>query len=302
MKSSPTAHQTRRSQRGFTLVELAATGSLMGIMGMILFGVLRSGTVLSSQNTGINVSASRARMALDQIGDRVRYSMAPPVLINTSGAEVGGTTADGIMLKKLVGSPYVVKKSDATEADIASNTTLFCVEYQQELAKPLVGDWMLVESIERPELQITNVTEPEKFSSPGSATQNMRRVKVTTATALGEVARPAFYRVSAFLFRKQAFVFAPADGAGSRFELRHYNPVTASTNFSTASNYRVEADSYRRLSAQAFFTDLDSNGAKTTMLRAMVSSSSKTEYIARKSNTNTYTAVPIQLRLWSINK
>jgi hypothetical protein len=268
----------------------------MGVMGLIIFGVLRSGTILSSQNTGINVSSSRARMALDQIGEKTRYSLVTPALINTSGAAVSGTTADGIMLKKLIGSTYVVRKSAGSDDTITSATKQFVLEYQAELTDPNPGDWMLVESIERPELQISAVNSITSYTSAGSP---MKRASVTTTAALGEDARPSLYRVSATLYRKMAYTFVPA--TGDYFELRYYSNVGPSTNFSTASNYRVEADSYRRLGGSAFFTDSISNGAETINLKAMVNASDRTEYIARKNPNNTFIAVPIQAKLWTLN-
>ncbi|HEV7405346.1 MAG TPA: hypothetical protein VGO11_20550, partial [Chthoniobacteraceae bacterium] len=196
MNSSLTALRTKLRQQAFTIVELTVAAALTGAVGLTVIGVLRSSAVLSSQNAGINISASRAREVIDQINDRARYALDQPVLINTDGTAATGSTADGVLLKRYLGAPFVVKEVNGG-TDIAATATQFVLEYRAGLPDPLVGDWILLESVARPELEISAVAA----MTPSGA---ILRKLITTTTAVGEPLRPLSYRVGGSLYHKEA--------------------------------------------------------------------------------------------------
>lgn len=295
MKSLRFVLQTSR-RRAFTLVETTIALAVFCAVGLVAFNVLRSGMLLSSQNVGINVSAMRSREIIDQIGERSRYAMEQPSLITATGADASGTTADGISIKVIVGLPYVLKASDGTTSDIPTTATQFVLEFRPDLTPPSVGDYILVESVSRPELEISAV-------SAMAAVGTTQRRLITTTTAIGEAVRPSYYRLTSSLYRKSAYVFVNTDATTNpRAELRYFYRVRGSTNFSTASNYVVMATGYRRLNNLTYFTSTTVDGANTTVLNAMVNSTVRSETVARGSNVSTYTTLPVQYRLWSVNR
>lgn len=296
MNSLRTARRTSLRQRAFTFVELTVASALIGAVALTTLGVLRSGAVLSSQNAGINISSSRAREVVDRINDRARYSMEQPVLINADGSAATGTTADGLLAKRFLGSSYNLKDATGGTTDLAATATQFCLEYRNTLPDPTPGDYILLESVSRPELEIATVTNM-------TAVGSVLRKAITTTTALGEAVRPSAYRVGGQLYRKEAFIFVATDASSNpRFELRNYTRVVASTVFTTRGTSIQLADGFRRLQSQAFFTRTTSNGATTVVMRALANSSNRQEYVARGMANSTFTTVPIQSRLWSLSR
>jgi hypothetical protein len=272
------------------------SAALLGVVGFVTFGVLHSSMILSGQNLGVNLSSFRGRQMIDRVDEHSRYGMAQPALINTDGTANASGAADGILVKRLVGSPYVVKNSDGTTADIPATATSFVIEYWNQLPDPQAGDFILMETIQRPELEISAVTN---LTANGS----VLRKQITTTIALGEVAKPSQYRVGGTIYKKEAFVFAAYEaGANPRCELRHFSRVRGTTNFSTASNYYVMANGFRKLNGQSFFTNATSNNVQISVLRALVHSSGKQEIVERNSTVSSSTTVPVQLRIWTLER
>ena len=70
------------------------------------------------------------------------------------------------------------------------------------------------------------------------------RVTIGTRQPLGEIARPGSYTVSAYRYRKEAFVFAQS---GQRWDLRHFGSLTALSRFNDPASYRVMGSGFRKL-------------------------------------------------------
>lgn len=262
------------------------------------FNVLRSGLLLSSANVGINVSSFKGRAMIDQIGEASRYALAQPTLVDATGAAVAGSTADGLLVKRFEGTPYSIFASDGTTTTAIKTTdTQFVVKYRNTLPAPAAGHFMLFETISRPELEIASVTTPTLSGSLYSC-------KITTTTAIGDSATPSSYRVTGDMYHKEAFIFVATDA--TRFDLRHFDLVTGSTLYATDTSasapYHNLANGFQRLNNQSFFTNgTGASGTAMTSLAAMAYSSSKSEYIAGKHTNSTFTSVPMQVRLWSLN-
>ncbi len=270
--------------------------ALLGVLGLIGFSVLRSGMLLSGQNTNVNLSAARSRQMIDWIGERTRYALGQPSLLTAAGAASASLSDDGILVKTFGGAPYVVKEAGGSFGDIASTAKQFTLEYRPDLPEPVVGDWMQLDTVEQAQLEISAV-------SSLSAGAGITRRLVTTVTTLNETAKPSMYRVSASLYRKQAFIFVPTEtGTNARSELRHYKAVRNGMSFSTAANYKVLANGYRKLNSQAYFTSTTIDGEAVTVLRAMVHSTGKAEYVERGKAASTFSTIPIQLRLWALSR
>lgn len=290
MNSSPTNLRTRA--HGFTLVELLVSTGLVGVVGLVLVSVLVGTMQLSSQNVVTNVSNFRSRQILDRIGNLVRFALDTPVLIKADGTAATGTAADGLLIKKTLGGSYAFKNANGqADADIPSGATSFMVEYAPAAGSgpPVAGDHFVLGLSTQPSLQVATV---------GTATGNstLSKVSITTTQALPEVAKPGSYTVFAARFQKEAYVFVQS---GTRWDLRHYAKVTATTNFSSAANFTVVGSGFQKLGTQAWFTAVTAGETRYVWLRAIGRSSNHAEYVETISGRNTLTSMPIQIKLWN---
>ncbi|RYD85640.1 MAG: prepilin-type N-terminal cleavage/methylation domain-containing protein [Verrucomicrobiaceae bacterium] len=295
MRSLHSDHRISSRHRGFTLVEVSVAAALLGVVGVIMFGVLRSGMILSKQNAGLNLSSLRARQTIDRIGEQARYSIDQPILINSNGGAESGSTSNGVLVKRYIGGPYVIKETQGGSADIATTATQFVLEFRKDLSPPVVGDWILMETVTRPELEISAAAKIDQ-------TEKIQRWRITTRTAINEAVRPGVYRVSGQLYRKEAFMFVATEtGTNPRSELRHFARVVAATNFLQAANYRVLASGFRRIESTYFKRELK-DGVNVITLSALVHSSGQDEYLDKNMQTTQFTTVPVRMQLRSVNQ
>jgi prepilin-type N-terminal cleavage/methylation domain-containing protein len=291
MTFSPTDRQT--SPHGFTLTEMMVAMAVVGVVGLAIFSVLVSTMTLSSENAAENISNFRARQTIDRIGQIVRYAQDTPVLINSDGTTASGTTSDGILVKHALGGPYLFFNSNGqAAADIPSGATSFMVEYAPSagLDTPKVGDCFLLALSTAPQLEVATVTVV--------ATAPLAKVQITTTQGITETASPGSYSVTASRYRKEAYVFVQS---GNYWTLRHYPGVVAATNYANASSYVVAGVGFQKLGTQAWFTTTTDNGAQASWLRAVARSSDHPEYADSLNGLNTFTTMPLQIKLWNYN-
>lgn len=292
MNSLPISHRT--SANGFTLAEVIVAMAVFGMVSLMIFSVLLSTMKLSTQNAVTNISSFRARQVLDRISKIARYAQDTPVFINADGTLATGTTSDGILVKNALGGPYVFKNSNGQpDADIPSGTTSFQVEYAPAtgIAAPQVGDYFLLGLSTKPELEVATVGSTVVSGS-------ITKVQITTRLGIAEIAKPGNYTVSAYRFRKEAYVFAQA---GSQWSLRHYSRVTAAMSYATPLSYGVLGTGFQKLGSQAWFTKTTANGTQASWLRAVARSSDHAEYAEAIAGRNTLTSMPVQIKLWNYN-
>jgi hypothetical protein len=273
---------------------MAISTVLAGVVGLVMYSSLSTTLRLSSQNVVTNMSNFRARQTLDRIGEVVRFAQEAPVLINANGTAAAASTADGIMVKNALGGPYVFKNANGqADAEIPETATSFIVEYAPSIgvAAPQVGDFFVLTLSKRPELEVTSVGSPTNVGS-------ISKVVIKTRSALGEVAKPGSYSVTARRYRKEAYVFALS---GTKWNLLHYGNVTGGTNFGDKAQYRVLGTGFQKLNNQAWFTTTTSNGTQSIWLRAVARSSDHDESAEIKSGRNTLTSMPVQIKLWNYN-
>lgn len=290
MNSSPTSHQT--SAYGFTLTELIVSTAVASVVGLMLMSVLVSTMKLSSQNLVTNISNYRARQTLDRLGQVVRFAQDTPVLIKADGT-LASSTSDGILVKNALGGPYIFKNTNGkSDDDIPSGATSFMVEYAPEagVGAPEVGDYFLLALSTAPELEVTSVS----VVSGGQ----ISKVRITTKQGIAEVAKPGSYTVTAYRYRKEAYVFVQS---GSYWSLRHYPKVISTTSYASASSYNVLGTGFQKLGNQSWFATTTDNGTQASWLRAVARSSNHAEYTESVSGRNTLTSMPVQIRLWNYN-
>ena len=54
----------KRYSCGYTLTEVLFTTALIGVVGLIIYALLLTGTILGAKNTAINTAHQQARMAM----------------------------------------------------------------------------------------------------------------------------------------------------------------------------------------------------------------------------------------------
>lgn len=67
---------TNRSRAGLTLVEMMVTLVVMSALGLIIFSLLNTGTILGAKNTAVNTAHQQARMALLQMMKNLHSSVS----------------------------------------------------------------------------------------------------------------------------------------------------------------------------------------------------------------------------------
>lgn len=263
------------------------------VVGLAVFSVLTSSMKLSSENSVTNLSGYRARQTLDRLGEIVRYAQDTPVLISADGTTATGTTSDGILVKHALGGPYNFFNTNGQEsADIPTGSSSFMVEYAPGAGAdvPRVGDYFLVGLSTQPELEVATVGVPS--GSP------IAKVQITTRQSIAETATPSTYTVTAYRYRKEAYIFS---GSGTQWSLRHYPIVTAAMSYGSVASYKVLGTGFQKLGTQAWFTTITDNGTQACWLRAVARSSNHAEYADNISGHNTLSTMPVQIKLWNYN-
>lgn len=298
MLSLPTKHQTDR--RGFTLVEMMVSLSLLGVVFLIFTSVLVTTMKLSTQNAVTNISNYRVRQALDRLDEIVRYAQDTPTLINNDGTAASGTTSDGLLMNNIQGGVYVFYNSDGVITDsILSGSSTFVVKYSTVNADawrvadyaPKVGDYFLLNISTHPNLEVTAV-------SAVTSGNPLNSVTVTTKTAIAETVTPASYEVTAARYRKEAYVFVQ-DGSTGYYALRHYGRVTSSTVYSDPTTYYQLGSGFAKMTNQTWFTAVTDSGAQAIWVRAIARSSNHAEYAEHISGHTTLSTMPLQVKLWN---
>jgi type II secretory pathway pseudopilin PulG len=80
---------------GFTLVELMVTGALISVVGLVLYSILYTSSVLGAKNTAVNVAHQQARVAMVDMLQDIHSAVSVPQLVNTDGTTPWPTPSAG---------------------------------------------------------------------------------------------------------------------------------------------------------------------------------------------------------------
>ena len=113
----------RRNSGGYTLTEVLFTTVLVGVIGLLIYSLLITGTILGAKNTAVNTAHQQARMAMLQMVQDLHSAISLPQLVDANGAPVAAPspgaspgTAQGISFQLWSQGPYRIV-ADRTASD-----------------------------------------------------------------------------------------------------------------------------------------------------------------------------------------
>jgi hypothetical protein len=281
-----------RTSAAFTVPEFMVTLLVVSVVAIIGFTVLRTAMVLFAENVSLNVSGSQARLALDRIGDLIRYSKTSPDLIEADGSITSGSAAPGILVKRMIGGPYLLKEQNGGNGGMSGTETTFQIRYTTHPHNappvPQVGQTLIVVDLE-PQVELEVVSVQTSNGAP-----SYRALKITTATGLGVDLHPS-QRVTAYLLGKEAYMFA---GPTSNGQLRHYPSVKSGMDWEDPANFTVVLSNFRVQNANFFHRQI-SGGQTMVNLDLEILASDYADYFAKRRSTNTIYAMPLRARFRS---
>jgi Tfp pilus assembly protein PilE len=107
---------------GFKLVELMITVALISVVGLVLFSILNTTTILGAKNTAVNAAHQQARVAMVEMLQDLHAAVSQPALSDSSGtpyASPAPSSAEGISFQQwasIEGGPHKIK-NDANAGD-----------------------------------------------------------------------------------------------------------------------------------------------------------------------------------------
>ena len=80
------------ARSGLTIVELMVTTVLIGVLGLVIFSILNTGTILGAKNTAVNTAHQEARIAMLQMTKNLHSAISPLVLYDPSNSKYAGAS------------------------------------------------------------------------------------------------------------------------------------------------------------------------------------------------------------------
>jgi len=103
MKLNPRTHSA------LTIVELMVTTVLIGVLGLIIFSIVNTGTILGAKNSAVNTAHQEARIAMLQMTKNLHSAVSPLVLYDPSTPDTPAPAdglAPGILFQLWGGGPF----------------------------------------------------------------------------------------------------------------------------------------------------------------------------------------------------
>lgn len=223
-------------QDGFSIVETLMGALASAVVGVGVFTILNTGSMLSARNLSLNVTSNSLRAALDRAENLVQQADSMPVLIDTSGSPVATGTAAGIRFDRFIGAPYVM--TIPTGGLPSSTSSLSLKRSTNALASPpvpTVGDVIRIDgesSTLRPRVAGTPTVSPVDALLHQTITAPL-------VAPLGTAVTTSSTTATAKLVRNVALIVIPN---GGKRELRYYHSYDLTTNLNDATKYTILTD------------------------------------------------------------
>jgi type II secretory pathway pseudopilin PulG len=113
----------KRNSGGYTLTEVLFTTVLIGVVGLLIYSLLITGTILGAKNTAINTAHQQARLAMLQMVQDLHSAISLPQLVDANGLPIAAPSpgaspgsAQGISFQLWSQGPYRIA-ADRTASD-----------------------------------------------------------------------------------------------------------------------------------------------------------------------------------------
>ena len=205
----------KQNSGGYTLTEVLFTTLLIGVIGLLIYSLLITGTILGAKNTAINTAHQQARMAMLQMVQDLHSAISLPQLVDTHGLPVPAPSpgaspgnAQGISFQLWSQGPYRL----AADRTVSDNTVV--IEIPAVNRAPIPGQRLIV-STHQIEDDITAV------SGPSSAVSGYVQYTLTLAhtlqyidpvsniprgAAISGTGSPTFYNISCYIVDRCSYI------------------------------------------------------------------------------------------------
>lgn len=99
-----------------TLIEMAVTAGLVGVLGLIIYSLLNIGTILGAKNTAMNTAHQQARVAMLEMVQDLHTSVSLPAMTDASGVPYPSpapASAEGISFQQWSMGPFKIVADSA---------------------------------------------------------------------------------------------------------------------------------------------------------------------------------------------
>jgi hypothetical protein len=181
------------NRRGRTVIELLFTVGIMGVVGLTIYSLLSTGTILGAKNTAVNTAHQQARVAMLQMVQDLHSTVSLPQLVDASGNVLSsGGPAAGISFQLWSMGPFQIA------ADAVVGTKVIVVNVPPPNKAPVVGQRLIV-----PTHQIE-----DDIASVTSAGANTYAITLahTIPNAIAGTQTPTNYNIACFITDRCSYV------------------------------------------------------------------------------------------------
>lgn len=205
----------KRLPHGYTLTEVLVTTVLVGVIGLIIYSILITGTILGAKNTAVNTAHQQARTAMLQIVQDLHSAISLPRLVDAAGSPVPAPSpgvspapAAGISFQLWSAGPYRIV-GDKTASD---NTV--SIQVPTANPAPTPGQRLIVPT-HQIEDDITAVSAPSNAVSGYvqytlTLAHTLQFIDPTSNSvrggAISGTGNPTFYNISCYIADRCSYV------------------------------------------------------------------------------------------------
>jgi hypothetical protein len=168
---------------GLTIVELMVTAVLVGVLGLVIFSILNTSSVLGAKNSAVNTAHQEARIAMLQMTKNLHSAISPLVLYDPATPNTPAPAdglAPGILFQLWGGGPFQI----AADAALGQNKVKITVT---GAVAPQVHQRLLIPSHDV-DSDITAVTG----NAPGTVTLTLQTALPASIIVTGGFNIPCF--------------------------------------------------------------------------------------------------------------
>jgi prepilin-type N-terminal cleavage/methylation domain-containing protein len=161
----------------FTLVELMITVALISVVGLVLYSILYTSSVLGAKNAAMNVAHQQARVAMIDMLQDIHLAVSLPQLVNTDGTTPWPTPTPGTSPSPAPGVSFQLWSSGPHKLknDVAVGDTQIQIVFTAGSGPtPIAGERLIIPAYQieadissvdnsspiNPKLSLTNISGP----------------------------------------------------------------------------------------------------------------------------------------------